>query len=76
MPNIISEEDNNSDDDIDEENPSESNMSLVVRLGKSSGLVLEFGCTAYPDEISIDTLSVKDPDNVEDPLAYEGPDFS
>lgn len=83
MPNITGEEDNNDnkdnddDNEVDEdENPSESSMSLVVRLTKSSGLVLEFGCTAYPDEISIDTLSVKDPDNVEDPLAYEGPDFS
>lgn len=84
MPIIRAEEENNDkdddnddDDDVDEdENPSESSMPLVVRLSKSSGLVLEFGCTAYPDEISIDTLSVKDPDNVEDPLAYEGPDFS
>lgn len=82
MPNIAAGEDNNDkdnddDDDVDEdENPNESSMSLVVRLSKSSGLVLEFGCTAYPDEISIDTLSVKDPENVEDPLAYEGPDFS
>lgn len=82
MPTIAAGEDNNDkvnddDNDIDEdENHNESSMSLVVRLSKSSGLVLEFGCTAYPDEISIDTLSVKDPDNVEDPLAYEGPDFS
>lgn len=77
MPNVTAEEENNdNDDDDDAENPSESSMSLVVRLSKSSGLVLEFGCTAYPDEISIDTLSVKDPENVEDPLAYEGPDFS
>ncbi|KAL8093502.1 uncharacterized protein At2g39795, mitochondrial-like [Apium graveolens] len=81
MPTIATGEDNNDkdndDDDNDEdENSVESSMSLVVRLSKSSGLVLEFGCTAYPDEISIDTLSVKDPDNVEDPLAYEGPDFS
>ncbi|KAK1355273.1 Mitochondrial glycoprotein [Heracleum sosnowskyi] len=80
MPIITADEDNNdkdsdADNDTDEDKR-ESSMSLVVRLSKSSGLVLEFGCTAYPDEISIDTLSVKDPDNVEDPVAYEGPDFS
>ncbi|PPS17258.1 hypothetical protein GOBAR_AA03310 [Gossypium barbadense] len=35
---------------------------------------LEFNCTAYPDEITIDSLSVRNP-NSEDELAYEGPDF-
>ncbi|KAG8501451.1 hypothetical protein CXB51_003780 [Gossypium anomalum] len=41
---------------------------------KPSGPSLEFNCTAYPDEITIDSLSVRNP-NSEDELAYEGPDF-
>ncbi|CAM8954915.1 unnamed protein product [Rhodiola kirilowii] len=37
---------------------------------------LEFGCTASPDEIAIDTLAVKDPEATEEQIAYEGPDFT
>lgn len=43
---------------------------------KGNGLCLEFGVTALPDEISIDSLSVKQPEESEDQLAYEGPDFT
>ncbi|KAK7845530.1 uncharacterized protein CFP56_009257 [Quercus suber] len=35
-----------------------------------------FGITALPDEICIDSLSIKLPDASEDQLAYEGPDFN
>lgn len=73
----VEAKDEDKDEDTDEdEDEDKACMSLVVRLSKSSGLVLEFGCTAFPEEIIIDSLSVKDPDNVEDPLAYEGPEFS
>jgi complement component 1 Q subcomponent-binding protein len=30
---------------------------------------------AYPDEIIIDNLSVKNPDVSDDQIPYEGPDF-
>jgi complement component 1 Q subcomponent-binding protein len=37
---------------------------------------LEFGVTAFSDEVSIDSLSIKKPDESEDELVYEGPEFT
>jgi complement component 1 Q subcomponent-binding protein len=37
---------------------------------------LEFGVTAFSDEVSIDSLSIKKPDKSEDELVYEGPEFT
>ncbi|KAG9157066.1 hypothetical protein Leryth_009099 [Lithospermum erythrorhizon] len=37
--------------------------------------MLGVGVTAFPDEIAIDSLSIKDPKVGEDQIAYEGPDF-
>ncbi|KAL0452819.1 UNVERIFIED_CONTAM: putative protein, mitochondrial [Sesamum latifolium] len=54
----------------------QSSIPLVVRVSKKSGPSLEFGCTAYPDEVAIDSLAVKDTDNSEDQIAYDGPDFA
>ncbi|KAF5959418.1 hypothetical protein HYC85_000627 [Camellia sinensis] len=76
MPDLVTGED---DDDIandDAEKSNQSSVPLVVRVSKSRGPCLEFTCTAFPDEISIDSLSVKDPESSEDQIAYEGPDFS
>lgn len=42
---------------------------------KENGVSLEFGVTAFPDEISIDSLSIKQCEESEDQLAYEGPEF-
>ncbi|CAK9135662.1 unnamed protein product [Ilex paraguariensis] len=77
MPDLITGEENDDDGDNndDTERGMQSSTPLVVRVSKKDGPCLEFGCTAYPDEISIDSLSVKDP-NAEDQIAYEGPDFS
>ncbi|GMI86244.1 hypothetical protein like AT5G05990 [Hibiscus trionum] len=69
------EADDGNDDEDDTEKPSRSSIPLVVSVSKSGGPSLEFSCTAYPDEITIDGLSVRNPDS-EDELAYEGPDFS
>ena len=69
------EEGENDDDTGDDEAKSGPSIPLVVSITKGSGLCLEFGITALPDEICIDSLSIKLPDTSEDQLAYEGPDF-
>ncbi|KAH7553743.1 hypothetical protein JRO89_XS12G0050300 [Xanthoceras sorbifolium] len=50
-------------------------IPLVVSITRGSGTCLEFGATASPDEIQIDSLSIKQPEASEDQIAYEGPDF-
>ncbi|KAL4367350.1 hypothetical protein GQ457_05G020030 [Hibiscus cannabinus] len=77
MPDLVTgdgEADDGDQDEDDTEKPSRSSIPLVVNVSKSGGPSLEFACTAYPDEITIDSLSVRNP-NSEDELAYEGPDF-
>ncbi|EEF32518.1 Mitochondrial acidic protein MAM33, mitochondrial precursor, putative [Ricinus communis] len=73
------DEDVEEDDDDDDRNTEESavtpSIPLVVSISKGNGQCLEFGITAFPDEITIDTLSIRNPDSSEDQLAYEGPDF-
>ncbi|KAK2968550.1 hypothetical protein RJ640_009395 [Escallonia rubra] len=76
MPDLVSGEEENEDDDEEDEKGNASSLPLVVRVSKKGGPCLEFGCTAYPDEIQIDTLSMKDAETSEDQIAYEGPDFS
>lgn len=76
----IPDEDVQEDDDGDqdknvEDSDNPASLPLVVSITKGNGQILEFGITAYPDEITIDTLSVKDSEYSEDQLAYEGPDF-
>ncbi|EOA28331.1 hypothetical protein CARUB_v10024532mg [Capsella rubella] len=75
MPSLVTDE--NDDDAEDDDGPSnESSIPLVVTITKKSGLSLEFSCMAFPDEIAIDALSVKQPgDSLEDQMANEGPDF-
>ncbi|XVE69254.1 hypothetical protein DITRI_Ditri09bG0137700 [Diplodiscus trichospermus] len=76
MPDLVTgdEQEGDEDEDDDSEKPSRSSIPLVVTVSKKSGPNLEFSCTAFPDEIAIDSLSVRNPDS-EDDLAYEGPDF-
>lgn len=79
MPDIVSGEEKERsqyNDDDDDEKESDSQIPLVVCVSKKDGPALEFGCTALPDEISIDSLSFRDPKSAEDKIAYEGPDFS
>lgn len=78
MPDIITGQEDDADDNNDEgeESASQPTLPLVVQVSKSRGPCLEFCCTAYPDEIAIDGLSVKDPEAGEDQIPYEGPDFS
>ncbi|KAF5750909.1 hypothetical protein HS088_TW03G01249 [Tripterygium wilfordii] len=60
--------------DNDAEDP--ASIPLVVSISKGDDICLEIGITAFVDEITIDSLSVKQPEHSEDELAYEGPDFS
>ncbi|KAL2336555.1 hypothetical protein Fmac_011001 [Flemingia macrophylla] len=75
IPNVAPEEENEDDED-GEKNDSESSIPLVVTIFKGNGVSLEFGVTAFPDEISIDSLSIKQSEESEDQLAYEGPEFT
>ncbi|KAL5057940.1 hypothetical protein RYX36_029544 [Vicia faba] len=77
IPNMTPEE-NEGDEDADdnEKNDTESSIPLVVTVFKGNGVSLEFGLTAFPDEVSIDSLSIKKPDDSEDELVYEGPEFT
>ncbi|XP_062192879.1 uncharacterized protein At2g39795, mitochondrial-like [Phragmites australis] len=70
------EGDENQEDDS--EKPPQSSIPLTVTVSKGVGPTLEFTCTAYPDEVIIDSLSVRQPsgNEEEDLIAYEGPDFN
>ncbi|KAK9742419.1 hypothetical protein RND81_03G171400 [Saponaria officinalis] len=77
MPNLVTgEEDEGGDEGDDEEPRTDSSVPLLVTVVKKDGNApyLEFDCTAFPDEIRINGLSLKNPET-EDHLAYEGPDF-
>ncbi|KAL3521139.1 hypothetical protein ACH5RR_019288 [Cinchona calisaya] len=78
MPSTVTGEHADIDDDGDagDEKGAQSELPLVVRVSKSRGPCLEFNCTAFPDDISIDSLSVRDPDISEDQIGYEGPEFT
>ncbi|KAA0041451.1 hypothetical protein IC582_004452 [Cucumis melo] len=78
MPDLVTGQNANDNDEDDEEDDSKANQScipLVVSVSKKTGPSLEFSCSAYPDEISIDSLVVKNPEHSDDQIAYEGPDF-
>ncbi|KAM6550894.1 hypothetical protein CsatB_000702 [Cannabis sativa] len=70
------EEDDNDANDENESNDEPNSIPLVVSISKGSGQLMEFGVTAFADEFTIDSLSIKQPDGTEEQLAYEGPDFS
>ncbi|MED6174308.1 hypothetical protein PIB30_067897 [Stylosanthes scabra] len=75
MPDLVTGEENDDDRDDESERASQSSIPLSVSVSKKDGPYLEFSCVAYPDEIVIDSLSVKNPELSEDQIAYEGPDF-
>ncbi|XP_028772982.1 uncharacterized protein At2g39795, mitochondrial [Neltuma alba] len=74
IPNVAAEEDEDEGND-EEEKRDESSIPLVVNISKPNGVTLEFGVSAFPDEISIESLSIKQSEESEDQLAYEGPEF-
>ncbi|KAL9260131.1 hypothetical protein AKJ16_DCAP09433 [Drosera capensis] len=74
MPDLVTGE--REDNDVDDEEPAQNSIPLVISVAKIDGPSLEFSCTAFSDKIDIDSLSIKSPDAPEDGIAYEGPDFS
>ncbi|KAK8961407.1 hypothetical protein KSP40_PGU004988 [Platanthera guangdongensis] len=73
------------DDEVDDgkagragdEKASHPATPMTVNITKGKSLNLEFSCTAYPDEVVIDSLSVqRNDESEEDSLAYDGPDFN
>ncbi|TQD76741.1 hypothetical protein C1H46_037730 [Malus baccata] len=77
MPDLVTGKDDNDDNqnDDNDEHANQSSIPLVVTVSKGNGPVLEFSVTAYPDEFQIDSLAVKNPEDSEDQIAYEGPGF-
>ncbi|CAN8237540.1 unnamed protein product [Cochlearia groenlandica] len=70
------EEEKDEGNDEDQDNSSvKIRIPMVVSVAKGDGVCLEFGVSAYPDEIVIDSLSIKQPQGSDSDLAYEGPDF-
>ncbi|KAI3840399.1 hypothetical protein MKX03_037811 [Papaver bracteatum] len=70
MNNIFTGEDGEVDHDDDDQ--AEGGVSSPQ---SSVPLVVTFSVMAYPDEISIDSMPVKQPNASEELIPYEGPDF-
>ncbi|KAK9129140.1 hypothetical protein Sjap_009627 [Stephania japonica] len=88
-PNAYDDEDEDVDDDDKEQSENDDNsdqftISLTVTVVKGDGPRLEFSCTLSPDQISIDTMLIKDPaaasasasTSDDQQILYEGPEFS
>ncbi|KFK24609.1 hypothetical protein AALP_AA8G001400 [Arabis alpina] len=69
------EEQEQAEDDEEQESSGKIRIPMVVNVSKGDGVCLEFGVSAFADEIVIDSLSVKHPEGSDNELAYEGPDF-
>lgn len=75
MPNLITGEESDETDDGEEPKNHQSSVPLSVTISKKDGPTLEFHVMAFPEEISIDSMSITNPE-FEDGAGYEGPDFS
>ncbi|MQL76761.1 hypothetical protein Taro_009157 [Colocasia esculenta] len=72
------EDDQDNEDGTDNEADAAnlSDISLVVAINKGSGPTLEFCCSINPQEINIDSLALKSPENSDYESPYEGPEFT
>lgn len=61
----------------DEDEWEDPGIPMVVSISKPNGLQLELGVSVFETEISIDSLSVKQPElsSKELDYAYDGPEF-
>ena len=66
------------DDEEEDESAGDSSISLKVVVSKASGPKLEFTCTAFREEITIDDMLIveKADDDGEEKFLYEGPEFT
>ncbi|KAG0475325.1 hypothetical protein HPP92_015011 [Vanilla planifolia] len=83
MPSIVTGEDPENirrvggNDEDNRDKLTQSSIPLTINVSKHKGHGLEFCCTAYPDELIIDSMSFSEiHESSEEMLAYEGPDFS
>ncbi|KAL0915137.1 hypothetical protein M5K25_015536 [Dendrobium thyrsiflorum] len=83
MPSLVTGEEpehdrraGRNDEELKKERANQSSIPLTINARKNEGHGLEFCCTAYPDELVIDTMSFKETkESDEEMLAYQGPDF-
>ncbi|CAO2204673.1 unnamed protein product, partial [Urochloa humidicola] len=66
------------EDEEEDESAGESSISLKVVVSKASGPKLEFTCTAFREEITIDDMLIVENtnDDGEEKFPYEGPEFT
>ncbi|RLM93034.1 uncharacterized protein C2845_PM08G05530 [Panicum miliaceum] len=66
------------EEDEEDESAGDSSISLKVVVSKASGPKLEFTCTAFREEITIDDMLIveKTDDDGEEKFPYEGPEFT
>ncbi|KAI3977754.1 hypothetical protein MKX01_039817 [Papaver californicum] len=80
MNNLVTGENGEGEDDDDQAEDGVSSpqscVPLVVSVWKESGPKLVFSVLAYPDEITIDSLTYREPNASEELIPYEGPEFS
>lgn len=84
MPSLVAGEEPNNDmddnrdedeDGVHDEKPSQSSILLTVNVSRGDGPILEFCCTTYPDEATIDSMPLRENKEYEEMIAYKGPDF-
>ncbi|KAK8925797.1 hypothetical protein KSP39_PZI018371 [Platanthera zijinensis] len=83
MPSLVTGEEPEHDrragaggEEGEKERPAQSSIPLTINFSKNEGHGLEFCCSAYPDELVIDSMSFKESkESDEEMLAYQGPDF-
>lgn len=83
MPSLVTGEEPEGEDEDEEgegaNSQAQSHIPITVKVSKDEGApALEFACTAYPDEVVIDSMSViesREGGEEDDLLSYEGPDF-
>ena len=70
--------DDDDEEEEEDESAGDSSISLKVVVSKASGPKLEFTCTAFREEITIDDMLIveKADDDGEEKFPYEGPEFT
>lgn len=67
----------NDDDEDDDEGDEDSSLSMKVIVSKGSSPKLEFTCTAFREEITIDDMMIaEETESKEEKFPFEGPEFT
>ncbi|KAI0512038.1 hypothetical protein KFK09_012673 [Dendrobium nobile] len=70
-------EEDEEEDDTDQENASKPSFSLHVTIDKGEEVpILEFACNLNSEELEIENMARKNPDDSDCQGTYEGPEFS